>query len=66
MELCKAVILKTQSYSDTRKIIHVYSLEKGYLSLMSPSFLFKRKNNPVHLMQVSEIEYSGNEKSRFQ
>lgn len=66
MELCKAVILKTQSYSDTRRIIHVYSLEKGYLSLMSPSFLFKRKNNPIHLMQVSEIEYSGNERSRFQ
>jgi len=66
MELCKAIILKVVKYSDTQKIIHVYSLEKGYLSLISPSFVFKRKNNPIHHMQISEIEYQPNEKANFQ
>lgn len=65
MELCKAIILKTVNYSDTQKIIHAYSLEKGYISLISPSTIFKRKNTPVHLMQISEIEYFENEKSNF-
>lgn len=61
MELCKAIILKTIHYSDTQKIIHAYSREKGFLSLISPSFIFKRKNNPVHLFQLTEIEYFENE-----
>ena len=43
MECCKAIILKKNNYSDTQTIIHAYSLEKGYLSLISPSFFFKRK-----------------------
>ena len=66
MECCKAIILKKNNYSYTQTIIHAYSLEKGYLSLISPSFFFKRKKHPVHLMQISDIEYSGNEKARLQ
>lgn len=61
METCKAVILRTIPYSDTQKIIQVYSLEKGYFSLISPSSLFKRKNSPLHPMQITEIEYFENE-----
>lgn len=65
MELCKAIILKTIPYSDTQKIVHVYSREKGYLSLISPSLIFRRKNNPVHLFQLTEIEYFENEQGNF-
>lgn len=65
MELCKAIILKIINYSDTQKIIQVYSLQKGYLSLISPSTVIKRKYNPVHFMQVAEIEYFENEKANF-
>lgn len=62
MEICKGIILKTTHYSDTQKIIHVYSQEKGYLSFISPSSIFKRKHHPVHLMQIAEIEYFENAK----
>lgn len=62
MELVKAIILKTINYSDTQKIIHVFSKEKGYLNLITPSTVLKRKNNPIHLMQITEIEYFQNEK----
>ena len=65
MELCKAIILKSINYSDTQKIIHVYTLEKGYLSMISSSLLFKKKSQPLHLMQVVEIEYFENEKSNL-
>ena len=65
MELTKAVILKTMAYSDTQKIIQVYSLEKGHLSLITPAQIFKRKNKPVHLLQNTEIEYFENEKGNL-
>lgn len=61
MELIRAIILKTTQYTDTQKIIHVFSLEKGYLSLITPSGVLKRKNQPVQLMQLTEIEYFANE-----
>ncbi len=60
MEICKGIILKTTNYSDTQNIIHVYSQEKGYLSFISPSVIFKRKHRPVQLMQIAEIEYAEN------
>lgn len=62
MEVCKAIILKTTNYTDTQKIIYAYSLEKGYLSLISPSLIFKRRSSPVHLLQLTEIEYFENSK----
>lgn len=65
MEVIKAIILKTVNYTETQKIIRVYSREKGYLSLISPTSVFKRKSNPVHLLQLTEIEYAGNDKSEL-
>lgn len=65
MELTKAVVLKTLNYTDTRKIIQVYSEERGYLSLISPSVVFKRKSNPVQTMQPVEIEYFWNDKGNL-
>lgn len=62
MELIKAIILKSSHYTDARKIVHVFSREKGYLSMITPSSVFKRKNNPLHLLQICEIEYLPNEK----
>lgn len=66
METCQAIILKHAAYTDTQKIIRVYSRDKGYLSFITPSLIFKRKHNPVHLLQLSEIEYSENEKGGLQ
>lgn len=60
METCRGIILKTANYSDTQKIIHVYSLEKGYLSFISPASVFTRKRDSVRLLQISEIEYYSN------
>lgn len=62
MEVIQGIILKTVNYTETQKIIRVYSREKGYLSLISPSNVFKRKNQPVHLLQTTEIEYFENDK----
>lgn len=62
MELVRAVILKIVPYTDTQKIIHAYSQERGYLSFISPSYMIKRKNSPVHLLQITEIEYFNSEK----
>lgn len=61
LELVRAMILKTIPYTDTQKIIRVYSREKGYFSLITPSLIFKRKNQPLHLLQFTEIEYFENE-----
>lgn len=62
MEVIRSIILKTVNYTETQKIIRIYSKEKGYLSLISPSHVFKRKNQPVHLLQTTEIEYFENTK----
>lgn len=58
----RGIVLKSVHFSDTQKIIRVFSQEKGYLSLITPSSLFKRKSHPLHLLQVCEIEYLENEK----
>lgn len=65
MELVRAIILKTVNYSETQKIIYVYSKEKGYLSFISPAFLFKRKKETVQLLQITEIEYFENDKGNL-
>lgn len=65
MEVIQAVILKSIGYTENQKIVHVYSREKGFLSLITPSSVFKRKSNIVHLMQVVEIEYFENEKGNL-
>ena len=63
MELCKAIILKTSHYSDTQKMVYAYSQEKGYITFISSSFLFRQKKQPIQLMQISEIEYIENAKT---
>lgn len=62
MDIVQGIILKTVPYSETQKIIRVYTKEKGYLSMVSPSAVFKRKTKAVHLLQISEIEFFENEK----
>ena len=63
MEIVQGIILKTSPYSETQKIIRIYTKEKGYLSMISSSVVFKRKTKTVHLLQISEIEFFENEKS---
>lgn len=65
MEVIRAVILKSINYTETQKVIHVYSLEKGFLPLITPAIIFKRKDNIIHLMQSVEIEYFENEKGNL-
>ena len=40
MEIVQGIILKTSPYSETQKIIRIYTKEKGYLSMISPSVVF--------------------------
>lgn len=58
METVTGVILKTQDYTDSQKIVCVFSKERGYLTLISPSFVFKRNNSSrtAVCMQIAEIE----------
>lgn len=62
MTTCQGFVLKSVNYSDTQRIIHLYTQERGMLSMISPSSVFKRKSLPVHLMQCVEVEYFENEK----
>lgn len=66
IEVDKVVILKILNFSDTQKIIHAFSREKGYLSFISPSFFLKKKACAVNLLQVAEVEYFYAEKGNFQ
>ena len=65
MEVVRAVILKSINYSETQKIVHAYTREKGFSSFITPANIFKRKTNAVHLMQVVEIEYFESEKTNL-
>lgn len=65
MEVVNVIVLKIQPYSDTQKIIHTFSREKGYLSFISPSSVFRRRNATVNCMQVAEVEYFPNPKSEL-
>lgn len=63
MQTVKAIILKSLPYSEQQQIMHVYSAERGYMQLITPMALFKRKNNhTVQCMQIVEIEYFPNER----
>lgn len=63
MEVVKAVILKSINYSDTQKIIQVFSKEEGFLSFITPISVFRKRNNGMINMQLMEIEFFRNEKS---
>ena len=67
METVTGVILKTQDYTDNQKIVCVFSKERGYLTLISPSFVFKRNNNSrtAVCMQIAEIELYENFRGGF-
>lgn len=66
MQTVKAIILKSLPYSEQQQIMHVYSAERGYMQLITPMALFKRKNNhTVQCMQIVEIEYFPNERGRL-
>ncbi|WP_251620001.1 DNA repair protein RecO [Odoribacter lunatus] len=67
METVTGVILKTQDYTDSQKIVCVFSKERGYLTLISPSFVFKRNNNSrtAVCMQIAEIELYENLRGGF-
>ena len=57
METVTGVILKTQDYTDNQKIVSVFSKERGYMTFMAPSFVFKRNNSRTAVcMQIAEIE----------
>lgn len=60
MSVCRGIVLKSVNYTDTQRIIHLYTQEKGMLSMISPASIFKRKNQPVHLLQYVEAEYEEN------
>lgn len=63
MQTVKAIILKSLPYSEQQQIMHVYSAERGYMQLITPMALFKRKNNhAMQCMQIVEIEYFPNER----
>lgn len=62
METCTGIVLKVTAYTDTQKIVHLYTREKGYLSMIAPSAIFKRKSKPVHLLQIAEVAYMENER----
>lgn len=57
METVTGIILKTQDYTDNRKIVCVFSKERGYMTFISPSFVFKRNDSRTAIcMQIAEIE----------
>ena len=63
MEVVQAIVLKVFNFSDNQKIVHAFSKERGYISLISPSSFFRKRNCTVHLMQVVEAEIFYTEKS---
>ncbi len=65
MQLAKAIVLKIIPYSDNQKIIRAYTKEMGYLSLISPAYITRKKNCSVNPMQAVEIEFSYNEKNNL-
>ncbi|MDL2231763.1 DNA repair protein RecO C-terminal domain-containing protein [Porphyromonadaceae bacterium OttesenSCG-928-L07] len=65
MEVIHAIVLKIFNYSDTQKIVRVFSKEKGYLSLITPAYVLKQKRSSLNMMQVVEMEYYENTKSEF-
>ncbi|MDR1755830.1 MAG: DNA repair protein RecO [Culturomica sp.] len=65
MKVVKGIILRVLEYTEDQKIVHVFTEESGFLSLISPAFLFKKRKNPLHLLQISEIEFFPNEKGNL-
>ena len=63
MHTVKAIILKSIPHSEQQQILHVYSEERGYMQMITPLVLFKRKANAsAQCMQIVEIEFIPNER----
>ncbi len=62
MTVCQGFVLKCVNYSDTQRIVHLYTQERGMLSMISPASVFKRKSQPVLLLQIVEVEYEENDR----
>ena len=63
MHTVKAIILKSIPHSEQQQILHVYSEERGYMQMITPLALFKRKaNTSAQCMQIMEIEFIPNER----
>ena len=63
MHTVKAIILKSIPHSEQQQILHVYSEERGYIQMITPLALFKRKANAsAQCMQIVEIEFIPNER----
>ena len=63
MHTVKAIILKSIPHSEQQQILHVYSEERGYMQMITPLALFKRKANAsAQCMQIVEIEFIPNER----
>ena len=55
MHTVKAIILKSIPHSEQQQILHVYSEERGYMQMITPLALFKRKANAsAQCMQIVE------------
>ncbi len=66
MNTVKAIILKSIPHSEQQQILHVYSEEKGYMQMITPLALFKRKvNSSAQCMQIVEIEFIPNERGKL-
>ncbi len=66
METVTGVILKIQDYTDNRKIVCVFSKERGYMTFISPSFVFRRNDSRTAVcMQIAEIEFYENPRGGF-
>jgi DNA repair protein RecO (recombination protein O) len=57
MEVVNAVVLKNSRFVERQRILHLFSLERGFLSMITPPFSSKREGTRV--MEVVEVEYAG-------
>ena len=57
MEVVNAVVLKNSRFVERQRILYLFSLERGFLSMITPSFSSKREGTRV--MEVVEVEYAG-------
>ncbi|MDR0765400.1 MAG: DNA repair protein RecO C-terminal domain-containing protein [Odoribacteraceae bacterium] len=57
MEVVNAIVLKNARFVERQRVIHLFSLERGFLSMITPSLAGKREGTRV--MEVAEVEYAG-------
>ncbi|MDR2413681.1 MAG: DNA repair protein RecO C-terminal domain-containing protein [Odoribacteraceae bacterium] len=60
MEVVNAIVLKNTRFVERQRILYLFSLERGFLSMITPFFTGKREGTRV--MEIIEVEYA--EKAR--